>query len=32
LTNLPATLKELWIKYNCYADHKLPFGCELKYY
>jgi hypothetical protein len=33
LTNLPISLKELWIKKDyCRIDHKLPFGCELKYY
>jgi Leucine-rich repeat (LRR) protein len=32
LKNLPTTLKEIWIKTDCCADHRLPFGCELKYY
>jgi hypothetical protein len=39
LLNLPTSLKELWIKSKILnkreiidMDHKLPFGCEVKYY
>jgi hypothetical protein len=32
LTNLPTSLKQLWIKQDRCSNHKLPFGCELKYY
>jgi hypothetical protein len=33
LTNLPTNLKEIWIrKESIKLDHKLPFGCVVKYY
>jgi internalin A len=35
LTNLPTGLKEIWIwnqHKNPSLDHKLPFGCEIKYF
>jgi Leucine-rich repeat (LRR) protein len=35
LTNLPINLKELWIKEahkNEKLNHKIPFGCVIKYY
>jgi hypothetical protein len=35
LTNLPTGLKEIWIrerKENKNLNHKLPFGCVIKYY
>ena len=33
LTNLPPNLKEIWIKKeNLSFNHKLPFGCVIKYY
>jgi Leucine-rich repeat (LRR) protein len=33
LTNLPTELKELWIKKgNEEFNHKLPFGCVVKYF
>jgi Leucine-rich repeat (LRR) protein len=33
LTNLPISLREIWIKQgNPHIEHKLPFNCELKYY
>jgi hypothetical protein len=33
LTNLPIGLKEIWIKYHDSGlNHKLPFGCVIKYY
>ncbi len=35
LTNLPAGLKEIWIKKinkNLNFNHKLPFGCVIKYF
>jgi hypothetical protein len=37
LTNLPTGLKEIWIdeadRYvNEKLNHKLPFGCAIKYY
>jgi hypothetical protein len=31
LTNLPTGLKELWIKKGK-INHKLPFGCVIKYF
>jgi hypothetical protein len=35
LTNLPAGLKEIWIREknkNEKLNHKLPFGCVIKYF
>jgi hypothetical protein len=33
LTNLPSGLKEIWIKQKIGGlNHKLPFGCVIKYY
>jgi hypothetical protein len=33
LTNLPTGLKEIWIKEeNKKLNHKLPFGCVIKYF
>jgi hypothetical protein len=33
LTNLPAGLKEIWIKdEKPNLNHKLPFGCVIKYF
>jgi Leucine-rich repeat (LRR) protein len=33
LTNLPTGLKEIWIKKeNKKLNHKLPFGCKIKYF
>jgi Leucine-rich repeat (LRR) protein len=33
LTNLPINLKELWIEAgNVELNHKLPFGCVVKYF
>jgi Leucine-rich repeat (LRR) protein len=33
LTNIPTSLKEIWIKKgNPRVEHKLPLNCELKYY
>jgi Leucine-rich repeat (LRR) protein len=33
LTNLPTGLKEIWIKYEKEGlNHKLPFGCVIKYF
>jgi Leucine-rich repeat (LRR) protein len=33
LTNLPINLKELWVKVgNVELNHKLPFGCVIKYF
>jgi Leucine-rich repeat (LRR) protein len=33
LTNLPVGLKEIWIdKQKENLNHKLPFGCEIKYF
>jgi hypothetical protein len=33
LTNLPTGLKEIWIKKEKQnLNHKLPFGCVIKYY
>jgi hypothetical protein len=33
LTNLPVGLKEIWIKIeNKGLNHKLPFGCVIKYF
>jgi hypothetical protein len=35
LTNLPIELKEIWIKKitkNEKLNHKLPFGCVIKYF
>ncbi len=33
LTNLPAGLKEIWIKSEKpNLNHKLPFGCVIKYF
>jgi hypothetical protein len=33
LTNLPTGLKEIWIKREISRlNHKLPFGCVIKYF
>jgi hypothetical protein len=33
LTNLPTGLKEIWIRGgNKKLNHKLPFGCVIKYF
>jgi hypothetical protein len=33
LTNLPTGLKEIWIQMEKKGlNHKLPFGCEIKYF
>jgi hypothetical protein len=33
LTNLPTGLKEIWIREeNEILNHKLPFGCAVKYF
>ena len=35
LTNLPTGLKEIWIREeykNVKLNHKLPFGCVVKYF
>jgi hypothetical protein len=33
LTNLPTNLKEIWIgKESTKLNHKLPFGCVIKYF
>jgi hypothetical protein len=33
LTNLPTGLKEIWTyKVNKKLNHKLPFGCVIKYF
>jgi hypothetical protein len=33
LTNLPTGLKEVWVKKeNSGLNHKLPFGCVIKYF
>jgi hypothetical protein len=32
LTNLPTGVREIWIKYEKKGlNHKLPFGCVIKY-